>query len=235
MNKRRPSDPAEERKRISRRQFIKHSVVAIAGVAAAQTGLAMPTTKAYAATNLVKRTGVTATMLRGATPAYVARPEISEMSPAVLLLHNWEGITLEVQSATQRLAQGGLLSCAPDLRRSDGISVDRLHTAIDAMLLEQNGYIQTGMLGLLAFGSSAALAFALAQSYNRIGATVILYDGVSSQDSMLPSKFYSTHPAGHGPLILRMFESDTPLAARAAATEDAWGRALRWLKTNLTV
>ncbi len=236
MNKRHPNDSDEEQKRITRRQFIKHSAVVMAGAAAVQTGLAsvVPTSAVFAAPAAVNTAGITATVLSGPTPAYVARPTTGGVFPAVMLLHDWKGITAEVQNAAQRLAQGGLLSYAPDLRRPDSANVDRLQLAIDTMILEQNGYIQAGMLGLVALGSSDALAFALAQSYNRIGATVILYDGDASQNSMLPSRFRSTHPAGYGPLILRTFEPETSPAARTAAIEESWQKAIRWLNTNLT-
>jgi carboxymethylenebutenolidase len=53
---------------------------------------------------------------RGATTAYVARPE-TEIDAAVILIHEWWGINDHIRDLTGRYAKQGYLCVAPDLYR----------------------------------------------------------------------------------------------------------------------
>ncbi len=53
---------------------------------------------------------------RGATTAYVARPE-TEINAAVLLIHEWWGINDHIRDLAGRYAKQGYLCVAPDLYR----------------------------------------------------------------------------------------------------------------------
>ncbi|HEY5073741.1 MAG TPA: dienelactone hydrolase family protein, partial [Pyrinomonadaceae bacterium] len=53
---------------------------------------------------------------RGATTAYVARPE-TEIDAAVILIHEWWGINDHIRDLAGRYATEGYLCVAPDLYR----------------------------------------------------------------------------------------------------------------------
>lgn len=73
---------------------------------------------------------------RGATTAFVARPQ-SETTAAVILIHEWWGITDHVRDIAQRYAKEGFLCVAPDLFRgtttTDAQEAAKLMHALDTV------------------------------------------------------------------------------------------------------
>jgi carboxymethylenebutenolidase len=73
---------------------------------------------------------------RGATTAYVARPE-TEIDAAVLLIHEWWGINDHIRDLAGRFAKAGYLCVAPDLYRGRvAITTEEASALMQALEIE---------------------------------------------------------------------------------------------------
>jgi carboxymethylenebutenolidase len=116
-----------EESRISRRQFIYHSVAWTGSVAAAITlGDSLLTLPAHAAqvdpgdpaliSNEVKFGAVDGAAIGG----YLTRPKGEAQRPAVVVIHEWAGINDHIRDVARRLAKAGYVALAPDLLSRQG-------------------------------------------------------------------------------------------------------------------
>ncbi len=107
---------------ITRRRFLQHSASAIAGIAAANCGLALaaPPLEAVAATGIGK--SMINTQHYVTAPAYLARPSGNGTFPAVIVLHTSQGLTADIKHTADRLAEAGFVALAPDLYRGQWVA-----------------------------------------------------------------------------------------------------------------
>jgi len=107
---------------ITRREFLQQSALATGGLAAGNLLVnAFTPVGADAAQVDPKDSGLVSSEIKysstdgTAISAYVTRPKGSEAHPAVLVIHEWDGIKEHIRDVARRLAKSGYVALAPDL------------------------------------------------------------------------------------------------------------------------
>ena len=107
---------------ITRREFLQQSVLATSSLAAGKLLVDTLTPMRSDAAQIdpndpglisseVKYSSIDGT----AISAYITRPRGSEAHPAVLVIHEWDGIKEHIRDVARRLAKSGYVALAPDL------------------------------------------------------------------------------------------------------------------------
>lgn len=133
----------------------------------------------------------------GTVKAYLAKPQGDGPFPAVVLIHEWWGLTDWIKENADRLAQKGYVALAVDLYRgkatNDPGEAHELMRALDqneavADLKAGVNYLETQpfvakakKLGVLGWCMGGGYSRQLAQASDRIGATIICYGSVTTQ------------------------------------------------------
>ena len=112
---------------ISRREFIQRAVV-LTGSLAAATGLIdlLLSSEAPAAQVDPNDPALTSSDVKFAAPdgaaisGYLSRPKGETRRPAVVVIHEWNGINDHVRDVARRLATAGYVALAPDLLSRQG-------------------------------------------------------------------------------------------------------------------
>jgi len=107
---------------ITRREFLQQSALATGSLAAAKSlvDIWTPVTS-HAAQIDPNDPGLTSSEIKYASTdgtaisAYVTRPKGSEAHPAVLVIHEWDGIKEQIRDVARMLAKAGYVALAPDL------------------------------------------------------------------------------------------------------------------------
>lgn len=134
--------------------------------------------------------------------AHVARPADSEPKPAVIMLHDWRGLSTDVNGKADDLAQQGYVVVAPDTYRGAVSSwfprsmylaistpTERVNVDLDAVYawLETQPDVDPDRIAIMGFcyGGGKSLEYGLHNS--RLAATVIFYGTLLTDASRLAS------------------------------------------------
>jgi carboxymethylenebutenolidase len=107
---------------VTRREFLQHGVLATSGLAAGKLLVdAFTPMASHAAQVEPNDPGLTSSEIKYASTdgtaisAYITRPKGNEAHPAVLVVHEWDGIKEQIRDVARRLAKAGYVALAPDL------------------------------------------------------------------------------------------------------------------------
>jgi carboxymethylenebutenolidase len=107
---------------VTRREFLQHGVLATSGLAAGKLLVdAFTPMASHAAQVEPNDPGLTSSEIKYASTdgtaisAYITRPKGNEAHPAVLVVHEWDGIKEQIRDVARRLARAGYVALAPDL------------------------------------------------------------------------------------------------------------------------
>ncbi|MGN6718282.1 MAG: dienelactone hydrolase family protein [Candidatus Binatia bacterium] len=107
---------------VTRREFLQHGVLATSGLAAGKLFVdAFTPMVSHAAQVEPNDPGLTSSEIKYASTdgtaisAYITRPKGNEAHPAVLVIHEWDGIKEQIRDVARRLARAGYVALAPDL------------------------------------------------------------------------------------------------------------------------
>jgi carboxymethylenebutenolidase len=107
---------------VTRREFLQHGVLATSGLAAGKLLVdAFTPMASHAAQVEPNDPGLTSSEIKYASTdgtaisAYITRPKGNEAHPAVLVIHEWDGIKEQIRDVARRLARAGYVALAPDL------------------------------------------------------------------------------------------------------------------------
>jgi carboxymethylenebutenolidase len=186
---------------ISRREFIQRAVV-LTGSLAAATGLIdlLLSAEAPAAQVDPNDPALTSLDVKFAAPdgaaisGYLSRPKGESRRPAVVVIHEWNGINDHVRDVARRLATGGYVALAPDLlsRQGGTSSFPSSEAAIEAgrkldeetitkdltggiNYLKGQSFVRASKIGVIGFcwGGGKALMFTIRSK--DLAASVIYY------------------------------------------------------------
>jgi len=112
---------------ISRREFIQRAVILTGSLAAAISLIDSPLfSSAYAAQVDPNDPALTSSNINfaaedgAAMGGYLTRPKGDERRPAVVVIHEWNGINDHIRDVARRLAKAGYVALAPDLLSRQG-------------------------------------------------------------------------------------------------------------------
>lgn len=130
----------------------------------------------------------------GATTAFVARPE-AETTAAVVLIHEWWGITEHVRGIARRYAAEGFLCMAPDLYRgktaTDSQEAAKLMNALDtvdaietirAAIVETRRSYQAKKIGITGYCMGGTFALRAACEIGEIAAAAAFYGDIPEKN-----------------------------------------------------
>jgi carboxymethylenebutenolidase len=107
---------------VTRREFLQHGVLATSGLAAGKLLVdAFTPMASHAAQVEPNDPGLTSSEIKYASTdgtaisAYITRPKGNEAHPAVLVVHEWDGIKEQIRDVARKLARAGYVALAPDL------------------------------------------------------------------------------------------------------------------------
>jgi carboxymethylenebutenolidase len=107
---------------VTRREFLQHGVLATSGLAAGKLFVdAFTPMVSHAAQVEPNDPGLTSSEIKYASTdgtaisAYITRPKGNEAHPAVLVIHEWDGIKEQIRDVARKLAKAGYVALAPDL------------------------------------------------------------------------------------------------------------------------
>ena len=112
--------------RLSRREFIQRSAILTGSLAAATLTDTFASRAVYAAQVDPNDPGLVSSDIKfnstdgTAIGAYLTRPKGEERRPAVVVIHENQGLTNHVRDVTRRLAKAGYAALAPDLLSRQG-------------------------------------------------------------------------------------------------------------------
>jgi carboxymethylenebutenolidase len=113
--------------KMSRREFIRQAVVLTGSLAAAISLIDAPIfSSAYAAQVDPNDPALTSSNINFAAEdgasigGYLTRPKGDERRPAVVVIHEWNGINDHIRDVARRLAKAGYVALAPDLLSRQG-------------------------------------------------------------------------------------------------------------------
>lgn len=113
--------------RISRREFIQKGAVLGGGLAAATTLVdSLGTRRAYAAQVDASDPGLVSSDIQFPSPdgtsvnGYLTRPKGDGPLPAIVVIHENQGLTDHIRDVARRLAKAGYVALAPDLLSREG-------------------------------------------------------------------------------------------------------------------
>ena len=115
---------------VTRREFLQQGVLVTGGFAAGRLLVdAFAPIESHAAQVNPNDPGLVSSEIKypstdeTAISAYLTRPKGNEAHPAVLVIHEWDGIKEHIRDVARRLAKAGYVALAPDLlSRSGGTS-----------------------------------------------------------------------------------------------------------------
>jgi carboxymethylenebutenolidase len=107
---------------VTRREFLQHGVLATSGLAAGKLLVdAFTPMASHAAQVEPNDPGLTSSEIKYASTdgtaisAYITRPKGNEAHPAVLVVHEWDGIKEQIRDVARKFAKAGYVALAPDL------------------------------------------------------------------------------------------------------------------------
>lgn len=150
--------------------------------------------------------------------AFVARPSAPGSYPAVIMLHEFWGLTAEMAGKAQALADEGYIVIAPDVYRGSsattvpraifqvagnpGSQIDTDLDAIFAWLVTQPG-VRADRIGVMGFCAGGANALRYSLGNSRLAATAVFYGQLVTDPSRLK--------ALPGPVLGIFGEADTSI------------------------
>ena len=112
---------------VTRREFVQKSALVVGSLAAGKFFVdAFTPVPARAAQVDANDPGLVSAEIKypstdgTAISAYVTRPSGNEPHPAILVIHEWDGITEYIRDVARRLAKPGYVALAPDLLSREG-------------------------------------------------------------------------------------------------------------------
>jgi carboxymethylenebutenolidase len=150
--------------------------------------------------------------LAGESTAFVARPEGSETGdppPAVILIHEWWGITDHVRDIAQRFAKEGFTAVAPDLFRGkttrDPQEASRLMHAltiedgiatIKSAIHEVSSKYKVESFGITGYCMGGTFALRAACEIATLGAAAVFYGDIPDEETLSGLKVPTLFIAG---------------------------------------
>ncbi len=125
---------------------------------------------------------------------YLARPDLDEPKPGVIVIQEWWGLNAHIRDVTERIAQQGFVALAPDLYHGKTVAepndaqkaameLDRARAMkeIDGAVayLKAQPYISSKKIGVIGFCMGGGLALHTAAHNPDVGAVAAFYGGGS--------------------------------------------------------
>jgi carboxymethylenebutenolidase len=186
---------------VTRRKFLQHGVLVTSGLAAGNLLLdAFTPVTSHAAQVDPNDPGLVSSEIKypstdeTAISAYLTRPKGNEAHPAVLVIHEWDGIKEHIRDVARRLAKAGYVALAPDLlSRSGGTSSFSIQEAAiaagrkldDEMItkdligginyLKGQSFVRANRIGVIGFCWGGGKALLFTTRSKDLSASVIYY------------------------------------------------------------
>jgi len=132
--------------------------------------------------------------------AHIARPSGDGPHPAVIMLHDWRGVSEDVNGKADVLAQEGYVVIAPDTYRGSTTTwfprsmylamttpTERVNTDMDAVFtwLESQPDIDPERIAIMGFCYGGGKSLQYAMHNNRLASTIIFYGTLVTDTAML--------------------------------------------------
>jgi carboxymethylenebutenolidase len=146
--------------KMSRREFIRQAVVLTGGLAAVTSLIDAPLfSAAYAAQVDPNDPALTSSNINFAAEdgasigGYLTRPKGEDKRPAVVVIHEWNGINDHIRDVARRLAKAGYVALAPDLlsRQGGTSSFPSVSAANEAAVKLPDEQIAKDLIGAVKF------------------------------------------------------------------------------------
>ena len=225
--------------KISRREFIQQAVVLTGSLAAATSLIdSLLSPSAYAAQVDPDDPALASEMVQfpgraGTVYGYVSRPKTSGRYPAIIVVHEWNGLNEHIRDVTRRFAKEGYVALAPDyLSRHGGTpvanpkgeglrNIDELAPAQAMAEDSEAGFshlkslpeVRGDRLGIVGFCWGGGGGFFIATQVRGLKAVVIYY-GVSPRPLDLVKNI-------EAPVLVHYGGEDSRVNAGLPATEEA--------------
>lgn len=145
---------------------------------------------------------------RGATTAYVAKPE-TDNAAAVVLIHEWWGINDHIRDIAGRYAEAGYLCIAPDLFRGklakdtaeaaslmQGLAIENGIETIREAISEAKLRYKTQKIGITGFCMGGTFALRAACEIDELAAAAPFYGDIPPDDVLSKLKIPTLFIAG---------------------------------------